>query len=576
MPDTQTSKKQIALVVDDDITNRMVLSKFLMKLGYDVVESENGKQAIDDFICHSPDIVFMDVMMPEMNGYEATTQIKYLCKSDFIPVIFLTALNDANDLAKCVEAGGDDFLSKPLEMTVLRAKIYAIERIRNLYRQVNELNKTLSSADEIANKVFEQAVFTKNVKINSINTWFRAPKKFNNDLFLVSQTPSNGINILFGHFNVKGLASAVGALPASEVFRSMSKKGFAPHNIVQRINSKLYDLLPNGISLSMVFINIDENVNQALICNYNMPEVQFIDESQNNIFLQKKSTSDAIGETPRHSRDVELERVSINKNTHIILGSSNIFLCKNNKNELYSKENYINAINDGMKNGNILSTLKHDILQFSDSHSHENNLSLIEIPCSKDLISINKKIEKELQENKPSTQPHPATSGNITNENQVQFSLLVGGNSMRTIDPIPTLLNNLESIINIDKHQEVIFTILTELYINALDHGVLNLDSTLKESETGFNEYYETRDKKLREINTGYIKIDVALNLETEKNQLYISVEDSGNGFNTSTLSNSEDTNIFSGRGLRLIKGLCESLVFNDKGNLVKAIYKWN
>ncbi|MDH5256894.1 MAG: fused response regulator/phosphatase [Gammaproteobacteria bacterium] len=571
MSDKQVIKKQIALIADDDITNRMVLAKFLEKLGYTVIQAENGKQAIECYIQHSPDIIFMDVMMPEMNGYEATTQIKYLCKSNFVPVIFLTALNDANDLAKCVAAGGDDFLSKPLEMTILRAKIHAIERIRNLYRQVQNLNSTLKSADEISNKVFEQAVFTKNVKIDSIETWFKASKQFNNDLFLVAHTPSNGINILFGHFNVQGLASAVGALPASEVFRSMSKKGFAPHSIVQRINSKLYDLLPNGITLSMVFINIDENMNQALVCNFNMPEVQFIDESKGEIHFQKPPQNDAIGETPRYSRDVELERVAINENTRIILGSSGIYGCKNDNGEHYTQQKYLNAIKNGITNGNILNTLKHDILQFSDINACDNNISIIEIPCTKELISSRNALENEIQ-SKKILKPLPRS---MVSSNQIQFSLYVAGRCMRTIDPVPTLLNNLESVTNIEKHQEAIFTVLTELYFNALDHGVLKLDSKLKISEDGFNEYYHLRDEKLRELNDGHIHVKLSIELNEEINRLSITVEDSGDGFDSS-LANSANNNIFSGRGLKLIKGLCEQVSFNETGNQVEAIYSWN
>ena len=570
----QAKNNQLALIADDDITNRMVLAKFLQKLGYNVIQSENGKQAIEAFQEHSPDIIFMDVMMPEMNGYEATTQIKYLCKNDFVPVIFLTALNDSQDLAKCVAAGGDDFLTKPLEMTVLKAKIHAIERIRDLYRQVQTLNHTLQSADEIANKVFEQAVFNKNVKVKSIKTWFKASENFNNDLFLVTHTPSNGVNILFGHFNVQGLASAVGALPASEVFRSMSKKGFAPHSIVQKINSKLYDLLPNGITLSMIFIHIDENINQALVCNFNMPDVLFIDESDNKITYQKSSIKDAIGETPRHSRDVELERVNVNTNTHIVLSSSQIFNCKNNKDELYTSENYIEAVTNGISSGNILNSVKQDILNFTDGAVFDSNLSLIEIPCSSELISHTDTLEKEIQLRSVQRPTHHVPHCN----NQIQFNLQVKGRSMRTIDPVPTLLNNLESVTNIEKHQEAIFTVLTELYINALDHGVLQLDSKLKETAEGFGEYFLLRDKRLNELKDGFIKINLLLEFDESTNQLYINVEDSGNGFDVKSLdekNNDSPSNMFSGRGIKLIRGLCERITYNDIGNQVEAVFSW-
>ena len=571
MPEEPT-QNQTALVVDDDVTNLMVLSRFLEKLGYDVVQAENGKLAIDSFKEHTPDIVFMDVMMPEMNGYEATTQIKYLCGNHFVPVIFLTALNDPEDFAKCIDSGGDDFLSKPIELTILKAKIHAIERNRNLYRKVQELNSTLKDADLIANKVFQQAIFSKNLQIDAIKTWFKSSEEFNNDLFLIAHTPSNGINILFGHFNTKGLASAVGALPASEVFRTMSKKGFAPHNIVQKINAKLYDLLPNGISLSMVFINIDEDIKQALICNYNMPEVQFVNQLEGNIYYQLKPRTDSIGATPRFSRSIELERVNINEHTHIVLGNGEIFNCKNTERKSFCRENFIDSVIKGSANSDILNTIKQDIIRFL-ANEDINNLSLVEIPCSSKIIPERKNFEKELHSNNTNTSVHHT----LTGKDHIEFNLNISGSNLKIIDPIPTLLNNLETIVNIDKQQEILFTILTELYINALDHGVLKLKSSLKESEEGFAKYYQIREEKIQNLKEGYIRIGMYFISSPDSKKLNIKVEDSGNGFDTTLLDNNIPAeNVFSGRGIKLLKNLCENISFNEKGNFIEVTYSWN
>ena len=74
---------------------------------YEVVEAVNGEQAIECFSLHEPDIIFMDVMMPVMDGYEATRRIKALAGDHFVPVIFLTAMSDEKALARCIEVGGD-------------------------------------------------------------------------------------------------------------------------------------------------------------------------------------------------------------------------------------------------------------------------------------------------------------------------------------------------------------------------------------------------------------------------------------------------------------------------------------
>jgi len=572
LSENNTLKNKRALIADDDLTNLMVLSKFLEKLGFEVIQSADGKKAIEDFVKYSPDIVFMDIMMPELNGYEATTQIKYLCQSNFIPVIFLTALNRPEELAKAVTAGGDDFLTKPIDMTILKSKIHSMERIRDLYRKVQNLNRTLQNADELANKVFDLAVFDKNIEIESIKTWFHNANKFNNDLFLLCHTPSNGINILFGHFNVQGLASAVGALPASEVFRSMSKKGFAPHSIIQKINAKLYDLLPNGITLSMIFINIDENLKHAKICNFNMADVYFISDREEKIIHKYSGKKDAIGQTPRYSRNVELDRVDINEHTRILLTNSNIYDIKNNDGVDY-KEKFESAIEKGIANHEILDTVKSDILDHIAETEFSNNISFIEIPCSMQLISNKNTLEKEIESRKISHHPNETT----LTSNKIKFNLQVNGSYIKAIDPVPTLLNNLESVTNIDKQHEALFTILTELYLNALDHGLLKLSSQLKKSDDGFGKYYQERDAALSKLDGGFIRFDLSLDFDESKYYLTIVVEDSGNGFDTTSVNSNKPNNEEPiGRGITLLKGLCENVSYNDIGNQVEVTFCWD
>ena len=101
------------LVVDDDDTNRLVLEALLSDAGHRVIEARHGAEAVELYRQHRPDAVLMDVMMPVMDGYEASRRIRALAGRHFVPIIFLTALSDDKSLARCIEAGGSDFLTKP-------------------------------------------------------------------------------------------------------------------------------------------------------------------------------------------------------------------------------------------------------------------------------------------------------------------------------------------------------------------------------------------------------------------------------------------------------------------------------
>ncbi|MDP2821052.1 MAG: response regulator [Sulfuritalea sp.] len=126
------------LVVDDTATNRTILQVFLRKLGHEVVLAEDGAQAVAACEREAPDIVLMDVMMPVMDGYEATRRIKTLSAEHWIPVVFVSALDNEDSLVAGLDAGGDDYLPKPVNFVVLDAKLRSLARALALQRKLDE------------------------------------------------------------------------------------------------------------------------------------------------------------------------------------------------------------------------------------------------------------------------------------------------------------------------------------------------------------------------------------------------------------------------------------------------------
>ncbi len=126
------------MVVDDTATNRQILAVFLKKLGHVVELAEDGAQAVALFSSKPFDLVIMDVMMPVMDGYEATRRIKAICGERWVPVIFLSALDKDENLVTGLDAGGDDYLPKPVNFVVLEAKLRSLSRAIALRRELEE------------------------------------------------------------------------------------------------------------------------------------------------------------------------------------------------------------------------------------------------------------------------------------------------------------------------------------------------------------------------------------------------------------------------------------------------------
>ncbi len=135
------------LVVDDSRTIRAGMIQLIKRMGHTVVEAENGQQAVELYQTARPDLVMIDVSMPIMDGYEAARAIRKLNPDDWTPIIFLSSMEADQDLDRAIEAGGDDYLVKPVSFVVLNAKIRALSRLEAMRRRSLELSSQLAKAN---------------------------------------------------------------------------------------------------------------------------------------------------------------------------------------------------------------------------------------------------------------------------------------------------------------------------------------------------------------------------------------------------------------------------------------------
>ncbi len=139
MREVEKSTPALVLVVDDEALARIFVREALEQSGFEVCEASNGAQALDQFAVRRPDLIIMDVMMPVMDGFSACTKFRELPEGSRVPILIMTAMDDAESIARAYKHGATDFIPKPMKATILE------HRVRYMLRGSITLNALLRS-----------------------------------------------------------------------------------------------------------------------------------------------------------------------------------------------------------------------------------------------------------------------------------------------------------------------------------------------------------------------------------------------------------------------------------------------
>jgi len=170
-------KKSSILVVDDEPLNFDVLEALLDEEGYELHYASSGREALEGLVIFNPDLVLLDVMMPDLDGIEVCRRIKAMPGWQMVPIVMVTALSEKEDLARCLGEGANDFLTKPVNPLELRARVQSMLRIKQQYDTIKSLSQhqaatidlLSSSLNELRSNVISSLPHELNTPLNGIS-----------------------------------------------------------------------------------------------------------------------------------------------------------------------------------------------------------------------------------------------------------------------------------------------------------------------------------------------------------------------------------------------------------------------
>ena len=247
------------LVVDDIEANRDVLSRRLERQGYAVATAENGRQALERLRVDTFDLVLLDIMMPEMDGYEVLQRLKADEALRHIPVIMISALSELDSVVRCIEMGAEDYLPKPFEPTLLKARIGAClekkrarDRETHLFEQLRARNSEMAiwreaqEADLAVARTTQQAIVTS--AIPPINGWrvetvYTPLIQVGGDVYGWRQLDPEVWLFWLADATGHGVAAALFTTLVALLFNHASTESRTAGAILTRVNTEFYSVL---------------------------------------------------------------------------------------------------------------------------------------------------------------------------------------------------------------------------------------------------------------------------------------------------------------------------------------------
>lgn len=552
------------LIADDSQPQRLMLTQLIENAGYQVIVAEDGEQAIRLFTQKKPDLVILDIFMLNMDGIEAASIIKKQLGTKYIPIIFITVSENNDVLERCIEVGADDFITKPFNSVALIAKICSLLRVKFLYddqyKQKKQLQKFQQQAlqeEEVAATLFKNILHAGFLETSEVKYLLSPMALFNGDIFLVAKTPGNHLYALLGDFTGHGLGASIGATPAADIFYGMTEKGFGITEIIIELNRKMHKLLPVHMFLSATIVGLFPDAEIVNLITCGLPD-HYLHRRKSNQLQLIKSDNLPLGISP------ELQAVaqvfSVTQDDFLYLFTDGVIEAENKEGKPFNDTG-------------VIQTLKHakrgydEVLAALDKHTQnldqQDDITFVELNCNVQNAKWMALEEKQAQVNRES----------LTWKSSMELQAA----ALRKVNPVPVLIHSVMEVQDLIEHRESIFLIVTELFANALEHGLLQLDSSMKDSPEGFMQFYAAREQRLSQLTDGVIKIHFSHRPTDTGGRLTIRVQDSGNGFDFKKTVQQLDKNQQKfGRGISLLHNLCKKVEYSGNGNRVKVIFEWD
>ena len=377
------------LVVDDDKTNRNLLSIILKKAGYRVIEAEDGQDAIKKSLDTPVDLVLLDIMMPNMDGYETCRRMKEDSRTRDIPVIFLSAKTETRDKVMGLDSGGADYVTKPFDKGEVLARVRSQLRIRSLTREVIEKQKHLDYDLKVAAGIQQSLLPSREVLGESNLKWawrFKPCEEIGGDIFNILRLDENHYAVYMLDVSGHGVPSALVTVSASQILQphtnilvrhdseGSGNEIIAPADVVKWLDHE-YPMERFDKYFTLVYLLIDAEKGLLRYCNAGHPPSLLVRPSGVIEKLEKGGPMIGLnGALP-----FEEEEIPLNPGDRIILYTDGVIEYEKTDLNFYGEERFQTAItrSAGLSIDALSEAIMEDLMTFGEGAPPRDDITLL-------------------------------------------------------------------------------------------------------------------------------------------------------------------------------------------------------
>lgn len=377
------------------------------------------------------------------------------------------------------------------------------------------------------------------------------------DVLIAAKTPANVVHVMLADAVGHGLAAAINVLPVCRAFYDLTEKGFSIEQIAFDLNELVNQIMPVDRFVSTALLSINYDTQVIEVWNGGVPALRLLSRG-GELVHDWPSRHLPLGILDAKAFSAKPESLRYKEDCQLYLFSDGLIGARDPYGLSYGGSRVADTLAGAPYERRFTALIADFEAHLAGRGAHDDVVvAMMEIAAGTPRVADARR---------------PASVGEVAAGGDWRVAIRLGASELKYLDTVPLVIQLLSKLHSVREHHSALFLILSELFNNALDHGVLGLDSGIKNGLDGFERYLQLRDERMQALDRGEISIEIDSAVVEGRPAVRMHITDSGEGFDYRALQTA-DGGAQHGRGIVLTRSLTSRLDYLGKGNEVIAYY---